>query len=57
VAIGSDTDWSELAAGFSHSLAIKADGSLWAWGFNGSGQLGLGHTSNTNLPARVGQRQ
>jgi RNA polymerase sigma factor (sigma-70 family) len=38
--IGSDTDWVAMAAGGSHNLAIKADGSLWAWGANYRSQLG-----------------
>lgn len=29
-----------IAAGGTHSLALKADGSLWGFGANGSGQLG-----------------
>src|SRR4029078_2837432 len=32
----------ELAAGDAHSLALKSDGSGWAWGHNASGQLGDG---------------
>jgi uncharacterized protein YjdB len=37
------------------SLAIKADGSLWAWGANDYGQLGLGAiTYNQPDPVRVG---
>jgi hypothetical protein len=36
-----------------HSLAIKADGTVWTWGFNGSGQLGDGTTTNRNVPVAV----
>jgi len=28
------------AVGYSHTVAIKIDGSLWAWGWNNAGQLG-----------------
>jgi fibronectin type 3 domain-containing protein len=31
-----------IAAGCSHSLALKSDGTFWAWGVNGDGQLGDG---------------
>ena len=33
-----------VAAGGSHSLALRTDDSLWAWGANGAGQLGDGTT-------------
>ena len=36
-----------------HTLAIKADGSLWAWGANHYGQLGLGTTDPQLAPTRV----
>jgi alpha-tubulin suppressor-like RCC1 family protein len=52
--IGSDTNWQSVAAGSGHSLAIKTDGTLWAWGLNGDGQLGDGGTSSRSLPAQVG---
>jgi hypothetical protein len=34
----------EVSAGMTHTCARKADGSLWCWGSNGSGELGLGNT-------------
>ena len=40
--IGTDNDWTAVAAGNCHTLALKSDGSLWAWGSNGYGQLGDG---------------
>ncbi|RYZ43260.1 MAG: kelch-like protein [Myxococcaceae bacterium] len=39
-----------LAGGGSHTLALKQDGTVWAWGYNGIGQLGDG-TINTYRPA------
>ena len=36
-----------IAVGDSHSLALKADGSVWAWGLNSSGQLGDGTSGNS----------
>lgn len=30
----------EISCGARHNLALKNDGSVWSWGFNGSGQLG-----------------
>lgn len=31
-----------IAAGSTHSLALTADGRVWAWGYNRDGQLGNG---------------
>jgi alpha-tubulin suppressor-like RCC1 family protein len=33
-----------ISAGGSHSLALKGDGSVWAWGYNDYGQVGNGAT-------------
>src|SRR5262249_50873262 len=33
------TDFTQVSAGFGFSLALRADGTVWAWGGNSSGQL------------------
>lgn len=53
--VGTDTDWAIVTTGAgSHALAIKTDGTLWAWGANGSSQLGLGDTTTRTTPVQVG---
>jgi alpha-tubulin suppressor-like RCC1 family protein len=42
-----------VAAGDYHSLALKSDGTVWAWGGNGWGQLGDGTNTNRNVPVAV----
>ena len=49
-----DTDWTQISAGQDHTIALKSDGSLWAWGNNQQGQLGDGTTTSRNTPTRVG---
>jgi Regulator of chromosome condensation (RCC1) repeat/Bacterial TSP3 repeat len=48
--------WTRVAAGGAFSVGIKANGTLWAWGANDSGQLGLGTTDATPVatPTQVG---
>lgn len=42
-----------VSAGWTFSMALKKDGTVWAWGDNSSGQLGDGTFSNHNLPVQV----
>ncbi len=42
-----------IAAGSNHSLALLNDGTVWAWGYNISGQLGDGSTTSRFLPVQV----
>jgi alpha-tubulin suppressor-like RCC1 family protein len=42
-----------IAAGRYHNLALKDDGTVWAWGYNNYGQLGDGSTAQRNSPVGV----
>lgn len=46
---GGDTN----PGGFGHSLAVLEDGTLWAWGCNNSGELGLGSNEGRIVPVQV----
>jgi alpha-tubulin suppressor-like RCC1 family protein len=46
--IGSETDWTSIAVGWDHNLAIKSDGTLWGWGQNIHGQVGDGTSGRGN---------
>ncbi len=48
-----DTDWIAVDAGDDFVLAIKADGTLWAWGDGGSGQLASGLDDDISQPTAV----
>jgi len=39
--------------GFGYSLVLKADGSVWATGYNGDGELGIGSTVNQTKPVKI----
>ena len=51
--IASFTGVIAVAAGTNHSLALKSDGTVWAWGWNSSGQLGDGSGTNQSVPVKV----
>jgi alpha-tubulin suppressor-like RCC1 family protein len=52
--VGSLTNWSSVLAGYAFTVATKTDGTLWSWGLNNSGQLGLGNQSKYSSPKQVG---
>ncbi len=52
--VGTLTTWASVIGGAFHTLAIKTDGTLWAWGENSSGPLGLGNTVDRSSPVQVG---
>jgi alpha-tubulin suppressor-like RCC1 family protein len=52
--VGSDSDWSSISGGYYHTVALKTNGTLWAWGDNEYGQAGLGATVTQTTPLQVG---
>jgi alpha-tubulin suppressor-like RCC1 family protein len=56
VQIGSLTNWAFLNDGAESrtKLAVKTDGTLWAWGRNGDGQEGDGTVIDKSSPIQIG---
>ena len=54
VQIGAANEWKTSSNGGYHTLAIKTNGTLWAWGQNVYGQLGKGDFTQRNSPVQVG---
>lgn len=50
----SNDKWNNISTGVGHSTAIRSDRTLWAWGLNTSGQLGIGNKVNKSKPIQVG---
>ncbi len=46
-------DVTAIACGSAHMLALRKDGSLWSWGANRYGQLGLGDTERRAAPTQI----
>lgn len=51
----SENSWVQFDCGISHSVGIKSDGSLWAWGGNAAGQVGNSTSGNSiSSPVKIG---
>ena len=48
--IAGGTNWKQVSAGGYHCAAIKTDGTLWTWGYNAYGQLGINDTTDRSTP-------
>ena len=48
-----DKTIAKTVSGTDFTLALKADGTVWSWGYNGYGQLGLGDNSNRYRPTQI----
>jgi alpha-tubulin suppressor-like RCC1 family protein len=44
------TNWKQVGCGYNITSAIKTDGTLWTWGFNDRGQLGVNNTTTRRTP-------
>jgi len=51
--VGGFTDWAQITAGLYHTSAVRANGTTWAWGSNGLGQLGDSTTVSKSSPVSV----
>ena len=54
VQIGADTDWTLISGRGYRTQALKTDGTLWTWGRNASGDLGLNDTIPRSSPTQIG---
>ncbi len=56
VQVGSDSNWSKVSNGWGsdHALAVRTNGTLWAWGLNTYGVLGINTITARSSPTQVG---
>jgi alpha-tubulin suppressor-like RCC1 family protein len=51
--IGGFTDWCQISGGEGHTLGLRTNGTLWAWGAYQNGALGDGIQCNRSSPVSV----
>lgn len=55
VQVGALTTWASVNLGLADSsAAVRTNGTLWTWGLNSFGQLGIGNTTDYSSPKQVG---
>lgn len=54
VQIGTATDWAFVTCSGCTTFAIKQNGTLWAWGYNGAYNFGNGTVTNSTVPLQIG---
>ena len=47
------TTWDVVGSADSSTLALKTDGTLWSWGYNGYGHLGQGNYTHYSSPVQI----
>lgn len=43
----------DISSGFGSTLALRQDGTVWGWGLNANGELGIGSTSSVSVPTMM----
>jgi alpha-tubulin suppressor-like RCC1 family protein len=51
--VGGFADWCQVSAGGNHSLGLRTNGTVWAWGNNNQGRLGDNTTTFRSSPVSV----
>jgi alpha-tubulin suppressor-like RCC1 family protein len=52
-AAGNGDVFPQISVGEFHSVALKSDGTVWSWGYNNVGQLGVKGTRQSLVPIQV----
>jgi len=54
IKINSDVTWKQVSCGGYHSLGLKINNTLWGWGTNNFGQLGVNNLDTQITPVQIG---
>ena len=55
IQVGAGTDWAQVSTGSNFVVAIKTNGTMWAWGQNGYGQCGQNNVGvDYSSPVQIG---
>jgi alpha-tubulin suppressor-like RCC1 family protein len=53
VQVGALSVWTKISGGYYTSTTIQSNGTLWSWGSNGNGQLGVNTSTNYSSPVQI----
>ena len=51
--LGGGTNWTILSSGLYHTAGIKSDNTLWVWGYDDVGQLGINSSGTRETPVQT----
>lgn len=52
--VGNEKIWAKIIIKNTSTYGLKSNGSIWSWGYNYNGILGLGNTTNYSVPQQIG---